>query len=447
MIISSFLVCAVICFLCDIISREFVNRCIYRATFFAAISVSHKCLHYLTISFRWYIIFTMIKLLIKLFIKDRTNTTDKGVREKYGTLSGVLGILCNIFLFAVKFTVGTVMSSVAVISDSFNNLADSGSSVMTVISAKFSNKKPDADHPFGHGRFEYISSLIISFAVILVGYNTGMESIHKLTAPTPLNFSTVSTVILILSLGVKLWMFMYNRYIGRLINSPVLIASAKDSINDVISTCAVIISTVICRYTSLPADGIAGLAVSAYIIYSGINMAKETIGVLLGTKPDPQTVSDVLKYVMEPEQIVGFHDLIVHDYGPGRVMATVHAEVSDKSDILKIHEIIDDIEQRIYDELGILTVIHMDPISVDDELTLELKSAVRRIILQVDEEFSLHDFRIVKGEDRINVIFDLTVPPTFDDKDTKKLTEDIYTRVKEYDKRLCTVIKVEKNYY
>ncbi len=388
----------------------------------------------------------MIKLFIKIFIKDNENTADKTVREKYGTLSGILGIVCNVFLFGVKFALGTVLGSIAVISDSFNNLADSGSSVMTVISAKLSNKRPDRDHPFGHGRFEYVSSLIISLAVILMGIQLGRDSFDKILNPAPLNFDILAIVFLTLSLAVKLWMFSYNRYIGKKISSPLLIATSKDSINDVISTTAVIISTVICKYTDLPVDGIVGMCVSLYIIYSGFSLAKSTVDLLLGSKPDPETVKSIVEYVMKPDEIVGYHDLIVHDYGPGRVMATVHAEVSDKSDILKIHEIIDDTEQKIYYELGILTVIHMDPIAVDDELTLELKGVAKRIIDEIDGEFSLHDFRIVKGENRINVIFDLSVPSTFDTEKTEMLKNDVGQRLKEYDARLNSVITVEHIY-
>ncbi len=388
----------------------------------------------------------MIKLLIKIFIKNYDNTEDKTVREKYGTLSGILGILCNVVLFAVKFAIGTILGSIAVISDSFNNLADSGSSVMTVISAKLSNKKPDKDHPFGHGRFEYVSSLIIAMLIILVGFELGKDSIGKITDPSPINFDLVGIIILCLSLTVKLWMFSYNRYMWKKISSPMLAATSRDSINDVISTTAVIISTVICQFTDLPVDGIVGCAVSLYIMYSGFMMAKDTVDLLLGSKPDPETVKKIISYVTEPEEIVGYHDLIVHDYGPGRVMATVHAEVSDRSDILKIHEIIDDTEQKMYYELGILVVIHMDPIAIDDELTNELKTLTLKTVTDIDEEFSIHDFRIVKGENRINVIFDLSVPGTFDDSNTEKLKKEVAEKLRDRDKRLNTVVTVERTF-
>ncbi len=389
----------------------------------------------------------MIKFLIKLFIKDSENISDKKVREKYGTLSGVLGIVCNVLLFVLKFTIGTLMNSIAVISDSFNNLADSGSSVMTIISAKLSNKRPDREHPFGHGRFEYIASLIISFLIILVGVNLGRDSIEKILEPSGMTVSIVGLIMLVCSLAVKLWMFLYNRYMGKKISSPILLATAKDSINDVISTTTVIIASAVYYFTDFSIDGIIGLAVSLYIIYSGFSMAKGTVDLLLGSKPDPETVKQIINYVTAPDEIVGFHDLIVHDYGPGRVMATVHAEVSDKGDIIKIHEVIDDTEQKIYYELGILTVIHMDPIAIDDEMTMTFKAVTTDIVNDIDGEFSIHDFRIVKGENRINVIFDLTVPNTFDDGKTEELKKDVCSRLKKYDERLNAVITVEHKYY
>lgn len=388
----------------------------------------------------------MIDFITKKFIKDSENVLDKRVREKYCVLSGIIGIICNVFLFAAKLTAGLLSSSIAIISDSFNNLSDGGSSVITIIGSRLSNKHPDNRHPFGHGRIEYISSLFIAMIVVSVGFQLGKGSVGKIISPTEVKADLVVLLILFLSLFVKLWLFYINRRMGKKIDSSLLLATGRDSINDVIATSAVILSSLFDKYVPFSLDGVTGCAVSVYILYSGIKMALDTIGVLLGSPPDEKTVSDITKYVTAPKEIVGIHDLIVHDYGPGRIMATVHAEVSDKSDILKIHEVIDETEQRILDELGILTVIHMDPIATHDKQTNELKALAASVTTKIDNEFSIHDFRVVKGENRINLIFDVVVPQSFDDSLTDKLKADIDSGLKSHDGRLNAVIKVEHKY-
>ncbi len=388
----------------------------------------------------------MIGYIVKKTIKDHDKTEAASVRERYCVLSGTLGIICNLLLFAVKLTIGLLSGSIAIISDSFNNLSDGGSSVITVICSKLANKHPDASHPFGHGRMEYISSLFISIIVILVGFQLGKSSVESIISPSEVKLDILLLLILVFSLLVKLWLFYVNRYLGKAISSSLLLGVASDSINDVFATCAVIISSIFDSYVPFSLDGVTGTLVSIYILYTGISMAKNTIGQLLGTPPDPQTVERISEYVTACDEIVGIHDLIVHDYGPGRRMASVHAEVSDKCDIVKIHEIIDETEQRILNELGILIVIHTDPIATDDEYTCSLRTIVASEVYNIDSEFSVHDLRVVPGENRINVIFDLVVPQSFNDSLTEQLKDEVSKALKKHDSRLCAVINVEHKY-
>lgn len=309
----------------------------------------------------------MIKLLIKKTIKDYDNVTDNKVRERYSVLAGVLGILCNIFLFALKLIIGWSVNSIAIISDSFNNLSDTGSSAVTVIGAKMSNKSADREHPYGHGRIEYVSSLIVSFIIIIVGIEVLQSSLDKIFNPSPVSISPVMLVILILSVLVKVWMFSYNRYMGSKINSGVLKATASDSLNDVFATSAVILSSFIGQYfTNVPVDGIIGVLVSLLIIKAGYGIASQTVNTLLGSAPDRELVEKLQSEILSAEGIVGVHDLLVHDYGPGRVIASVHAEVPDDADIVTIHEVIDQVEKRVGKDMGIELVIHMDPVKVEN---------------------------------------------------------------------------------
>jgi len=308
----------------------------------------------------------MIKLLIKKTIKDYKNVTDSKVRERYSVLAGVLGILCNIFLFALKLFIGWSVNSIAIISDSFNNLSDTGSSAVTVIGAKMSNKSADREHPYGHGRIEYVSSLIVAFIIIIVGVEVLQGSANKIINPSPVSISPIMLVILILSVLVKVWMFLYNRYMGNVINSSVLKAASADSLNDVFATSAVIASSFVGQFfANIPFDGIIGVLVSLLIIKAGYGIASQTVNTLLGSAPDSELVDKLQAEILSAEGIIGVHDLLVHDYGPGRVMASVHAEVPDDIDIVKVHEVIDEVEKRVAGEMGIELVIHMDPISVN----------------------------------------------------------------------------------
>ncbi len=304
----------------------------------------------------------MIKIIIKKYIKNYEKVEDSSVRESYGILAGVIGVVCNIFLFAVKLIIGLTMNSIAITSDAFNNLSDTGSSLVAIIGAKLSGRDADQEHPFGHGRFEYIASLIISFIIVLVGFELLKSSFDKILHPEALSFNLILMVILILSVFIKVWMYSYNRYIGKVINSSVNRANASDSLNDVIATSAVIITTILGRFVNFPLDGIAGVIVSLLIMYTGYGVAKDTVNVLLGMSPSEELVARIHEIIDSNEHIVGSHDLKVHDYGPGRTIASIHTELSDQIDIVKAHTIIDALEKLIMAELCIDIVIHVDPI-------------------------------------------------------------------------------------
>ncbi len=387
----------------------------------------------------------MIKTLLKAFVKDYENTQDKSVREKYTTLSGVLGILCNLLLFIVKLIIGTVMKSLAITSDAFNNLSDMGTSVMAVISAKLSNRKPDASHPFGHGRFEYISSLIISFLIMLVGFELLKSSFDKIFSPEPIVMKPILLVILILSVLIKLWMWSYNRFLAKKIDSKVLKGASSDSLNDVISTSAVILCSLIGYYLDINIDGYIGCVVSILVMLVGFNLARDTINVLLGSAPSEEMIKDLEKLICESSYVLGIHDLIVHDYGPGRVFASVHAEVSDSEDVVKIHEEIDEIEQRVKSELGMELVIHMDPIETNCEILNSARNMVLEILSSIGS-YTIHDFRMTDGENRVNLIFDIVVPAKMGERERERLISDIAKRVREIDEKYVTVIQIDNDY-
>lgn len=304
----------------------------------------------------------MIKLIIRKFIKDYDNVNDKYVRESYGILSGILGIICNLILFVLKLSIGLYMKSIAVISDAFNNISDLGSSVVAIFGSKLSNRPPDEGHPYGHGRYEYIASLVVSFIIFGVGLETLRSSVDKIINPEVVEFDFLLIVILVFSILVKLWMFSYNKYIGNKINSSINKANAYDSLSDSVATFAVLVGSLLDQYISLPVDGILGFIISVLIIYSGVSIAKDSVRLLLGASPDPELIEKIKELIMENEHIIGVHDLIVHDYGPNKIMASVHAEVSNEANIVDIHSEIDKIEQKIGRELSIDMVIHMDPV-------------------------------------------------------------------------------------
>ncbi len=386
----------------------------------------------------------MTKLLIKR-LTARDNIASAETRTKVCMYAGIMGIICNLALFVLKFMIGVAMKSIAIISDAFNNLSDTGSSIVSIIGAKLSRKKPDKEHPFGHGRYEYISSLIVSFIIILVGVELFKGSVQKIINPEGIVMSPWLLGFLCLSLPIKFWMYRFNLTMGRTVNSGAVLATAKDSLNDVVATSAVIFTSVVGKFIDFPPlDGIVGTVVSLMIIYSGFGITSDTIGLLLGTTPDPEISKCIRSMIMDTEGVVGVHDLIVHDYGPGRVIASVHAEVPDDCNIVEIHEVIDALEHRINDELDIHIVIHMDPISVNCEYTAETKLCVQEIVKSIDERMNIHDFRMVDGNTNINLIFDIEVPA--DLRDINALKSEISKKLTALDERFNAVIDIDTLY-
>ncbi len=388
----------------------------------------------------------MIKFLIRKTIKNHADVLSPEVRTSYGKLAGVLGMICNFVLFLLKLFAGIAANSVAVLSDAFNNLSDMASSLVSFIGITAANRHADEEHPFGHGRFEYIASLIVSFLIILVGFELLRSSFEKILSGETATFKLVSLIILLASIFVKLWMFLSNRYIGKTIDSMVISAAGQDALNDVFSTLAVIFSMLLGLFISAPLDGIMGLFISVFIMYSGYKIARDTITVLLGSPPDPAVTKEICDIILAEEQIFGVHDLIVHDYGPGRCMASIHAEVPVDADIVKIHEVIDEIEKRIQTDLGIHIVIHMDPISVNNERISALRDFVLSCVKQVNTEFGLHDFRMTDGETNINLIFDLEVPCRLKASERELAVSEIKRLLKEKDARFNAVISIDNKF-
>ena len=353
----------------------------------------------------------MVTALSKFFIKDSENVQNPAVRSAYGTLCSILGIVLNVLLFAGKFFAGTISNSVSITADAFNNLSDAGSSVITLIGFKLANKKPDPDHPFGNGRMEYLSGLAVSVAILLMGYELATSSIDKIMHPQAVEFSVISAVILVVSIATKLYMGMYNNAIGNKIDSAAMKATGADCMSDSISTAVVLLAAVVGHFTGFVIDGWCGLLVSVLILRAGIEAAKDTIAPLLGQKPEEELVNSIYSLVLAHPEVSGVHDLIVHDYGPGRLMITLHAEVSSDGDILQLHDVIDNIEVELNENLNCMATIHMDPVAVNDEKINSIRSMVmHRLIDMFGEDFSIHDFRMVEGPTHTNVIFDIVVP-------------------------------------
>lgn len=387
----------------------------------------------------------MTDFIVKKFIKDYDNVKDKNVRQKYGTLSSIVGIICNIFLFAIKYTMGLISNSISIISDAFNNLSDCASCIITFLGLKLASKPADKEHPFGHGRMEYIVSLVIASIILVAAFELGKESIDKIIHPAKVQFSAIVLVSLIFSILVKLWMATFNLKLGKKINSSVMIATAKDSKSDVIATATTIISLVAACFTDLPVDGFIGVIVTVFIAKAGVEIIKETVNELLGKPAEEEVVNALKDGVLENEKILGIHDLILHSYGPGNTIGSCHVEVSSKEDILLIHNIIDDIERKIYLEQGILLTIHMDPVETDNELVNELNQKVRDIISKIDEELSFHDFRVVPGPDHTNIIFDIVVPYNFKFTN-QEIKEKIDSELKNDSHTYYTVITFDSNF-
>lgn len=386
----------------------------------------------------------MTQALIRRFVKQYENTQDPHVRSAYETLAGFLGILCNLVLFAAKLAAGLLTGSIAVISDAFNNLSDLGSSLVSVIGARLACEEPDEKHPLGHGRIEYIAALSVAGLILVVGLELGKSSVEKLIHPTPVQFHLLTVVLLCGSVLVKVWMFSYNRLMGRRISSQLLFAAAQDSIWDAVATGAVIVATVLGQFVSFPIDAVAGLILSLLILKAGVSVARDTIDLLIGGAPDEKLVQALRALVLSGEGILGVHDLIIHNYGPGRNFATVHAEVSASCDIVRIHEVIDALEHRAQQTIGVTLVIHMDPIDTEDPRLDALRSETARVIADVDDRYAFHDFRMTGGTERINLIFDVVVP--FGQKEceyTEKLNR-IREQLQAKDPRFHVVMNVDR---
>lgn len=384
----------------------------------------------------------MTNLLIRIFIKDRNNTSDPVVRTNYGYLGAFTGIVLNILLFIGKLVAGIISGAVSVMADAFNNLSDAGSSIMTFVGFKMASMPADNEHPYGHGRMEYVSGLIIAVIIMLMGFELGKTSVEKIINPEEFHFSVLSLVILIASVLVKLWMALFNIKLGKIISSKTMKATAMDSLTDCISTTVVILTMLLALFTGVNLDAYAGLLVAAFILYTGFNTFKDSLTPLLGEKPSPELVKEIEDTVMSYPGIIGVHDLMVHDYGVGNMIISMHAEVPCKSDIMQAHELIDLIEDDLKIKYKSIVSIHMDPVANDDEETIRMKEMVTEIVKGIDEVLSIHDFRMTKGTQHINFIFDLVTPFKFRISDAE-LVENIRKKLDETDEKYFAVITVE----
>ncbi len=387
----------------------------------------------------------MTELLVKLFVKNSDKTENNEVRSSFGKLTGFVGIICNVFLFLVKLTVGTLSGSVSITADAVNNLSDASSSIISLLGFKLAAKPADADHPYGHARYEYLSGLTVAVLILIIGYELMKSSIQKIISPTAVSFSWISVAVLVISILVKLWMAMFNKNIGKRINSSALIATAADCRNDVISTSAVILAMIFSHYIKFELDGYVGVAVALFILYSGIGLVREALDPILGKAPDPEFVVTIKEKIMSADGILGTHDLMVHDYGPGNQFASVHVEVAAEGDVIELHDIIDNIERSFLDEYGLHMVIHMDPIVTSDEKVSQIRTLLSEAVKAIDRELSIHDLRAVIGPTHTNLVFDCVVPHGFK-MSNAELREKISAAAKSIDEKYICVITVESSY-
>lgn len=383
-------------------------------------------------------------MLAKLFIKDYKNVNEPKVRNAYGILATVAGLVCNAILCVAKITVGVLSKSMAILADGLNNFTDAGSSVVSMLGFRWANKPADKEHPFGHARYEYITGLIIAFIVLFLGFELIVSSVEKITAGEKTVATVIMMAVLAFSVVVKFGMFFYYRSVSRKIGSGSLKAAGVDSLNDCISTIAILVCTVITYFTGTELDGYVGIAVALFIVFNGIKLIKETMSPLLGEKPSPSLVKKISEEICAYDGVKGIHDLIVHNYGPNRYFASVHVEVDARTDVLESHELADTIEREFL-EKGINLVIHMDPVIVDDERVNALKQIAVDALKNIDESLTLHDFRVVWGENRKNLIFDVVVPYGFRLTD-KELISSLDEKIKETDPAAYPVISVDKDF-
>ena len=388
----------------------------------------------------------MTEFLVRHFVKDYKEVKKVSVRTAYGVLASIVGIFCNVFLFGVKFIIGILTGSVSVTADAFNNLSDAGSSVISFIGVKIASKPADQSHPFGHGRMEYIAALVVAFLILQVGFTFLKDSFGKILHPAELEFQIVSVLILVLSIGVKLWLGLFNRKLGEKIDSKVMKAVFADSMGDVVTTSATILSLIVFGFTQINIDGFIGVGVALVVMWAGIGIAKDTLEPLIGEAIDPEVYGKIKKFVESYDGIEGTHDLIVHNYGPGRSMASIHAEVPNDVDIEQSHEIIDRIERDAAKKMDIFLVIHMDPVEMKDERVLILREKTEELLKEVDPACSIHDFRMVHGEEQTNLIFDMVIPIEYDEDRRNRIPLELMEKLQKLDPRYQCVITVDYNY-
>lgn len=387
----------------------------------------------------------MSQILLKLFIKDYNNTKDPDVREKYGTLSGIVGIVLNIILCAGKFIIGSLTMSVAITADAFNNLSDAGSSIVTLFGFKLSSKKPDRNHPFGYGRYEYIAALIVAFLVIHTSIDLIGDAVNKIKEPTGVDFTIPAVVVLVLSILGKVWLAFFNKKLGKKINSPAMTAVVKDSIGDIIATTAALIALVGSKFTSFNLDGWLGLVVAFFVLYAGYGILKDTVSPLLGEPPEKDIVGELVKFVTDREHVMGIHDLVLHNYGTNSVFGSIHVEVSSDEDFVLMHDMSDVIEFEVFQKFGIHLVVHLDPLVFDDERVNNLRAIANKAIHEIDKNLSLHDFRVVDGPTHTNLIFDTVVPHDFK-MPAEELAKAIMQTVHKTNPECFVVTNVEHSY-
>ena len=388
----------------------------------------------------------MTEFLVKRFVKDYQQTEAVQVRTAYGTLSSMVGIFCNVLLFGAKLLIGLLINSISVMADAFNNLSDAASSIIGFIGVKMAEKPADDDHPFGHGRIEYIAAFIVAFIVIQVGFSLFKTSLNKILNPESMSFKWISIVILSLSVAVKLWLSLFNRTLGKRINSKVMLATAADAMGDVVTTSATMLSIAVFGIFGVNIDGIVGIAVSVVVMLAGVNIAKDTLAPLIGEAIDPQLYEQISNFVESFEGILGTHDLIVHNYGPSKSMASIHAEVPNDVNVERSHEVIDQIEHEAARRFGLLLVIHMDPVETHDGRIREFRDMLGEVLTELDSRLSFHDFRMVDGVEHINLIFDLVVPREYKAAVQDNLKARISAAVRKRDPRCACVITVENSY-
>ena len=388
----------------------------------------------------------MTEFLVKRFVKDYQQTEAVQVRTAYGTLSSMVGIFCNVLLFGAKLLIGLLINSISVMADAFNNLSDAASSIIGFIGVKMAEKPADDDHPFGHGRIEYNAAFIVAFIVIQVGFSLFKTSLNKILNPESMSFKWISIVILSLSVAVKLWLSLFNRTLGKRINSKVMLATAADAMGDVVTTSATMLSIAVFGIFGVNIDGIVGIAVSVVVMIAGVNIAKDTLAPLIGEAIDPQLYEQITNFVESFEGILGTHDLIVHNYGPSKSMASIHAEVPNDVNVERSHEVIDQIEPEAARRFGLLLVIHMDPVETHDGRIREFRDMLGEVLTELDSRLSFHDFRMVDGVEHINLIFDLVVPREYKAAVQDNLKARISAAVRKRDPRCACVITVENSY-